>query len=161
MKYTISTKHCSLSDKNLKHIEKHVAKINHMLPNLDTDEAQLDLLLRENKKRRLDHVRLETFEEDHTEKTIENINPKASDPIYFDGTIRLVLPKKPLAVHLKGASIDEAINVGFERLFKEIETYKGKHYADDSEYFDHTTIRHNSPPLGEVSPLAEKSEEGI
>lgn len=143
MKYTVSTKQCGLSDKTLRHIDKHIVKINQMLPGLDSDATELDFVIRQNKKKRLNHIRLETYEENHTERAIEDASPKASDPIYFDGTIKLVLPKKPLSVHLKGATIDEAINTGFDRLFKEIETYKGKHYTSDSEYFDHATIRHN------------------
>ena len=144
MKYTISTKHCSLSDKNLEHIEKHIEKINHMLPNLDPDTTLLDFMLRENKKRRFNYIRHETLEENQTGKTIKNVNPKAPNPIYFDGTIKLVLPKKPLMVYLKGVTIDEVINTGFERLFEEIKTYKGKHYSGNSEYFDHKTIRYKS-----------------
>ena len=158
MKYTISTKHCSLSDKNLEHIDQHIAKINRMLPNLGSDAAELDIVIRQNKKRRLNHIKLDEFEENHGTLTIGYTNPKSPDPIYINGTIKLTLPKKPLAVNLEGASIDEAINIGFERLFKELKTYKGKHYASNSEYFDHTTIRHNSQPEAD-SPLAEKLEE--
>src|SRR3989344_1804577 len=98
MKYTITTKHCSLSDKTLKHIEKHIAKINNMLPNLDPDATELDFIIRQNKKKRLNSQKHEELEENHMEKTIEDFYPKASDPIYFDGTIKLVIPKKPLTV---------------------------------------------------------------
>ncbi len=57
------------------------------------------------------------------------------------GTIKLILPKKPLVVHAQGFVIDEAINVGFDRLMREVDTYKGKHFVGDSEYFNHNSIR--------------------
>ena len=144
MKYTVTTKHLKLSEKTLAHIERHVKKINHMLPFLDPDAVTLDFVLRKNRKKRLNHIKIEIFEEDHQEKSIEQINPKAESPIYYDGTIKMILPKKPLVVHIAGENIDQAINIGFERLFKELETYKGRHLVDDSEYFNHDTIRKNS-----------------
>ncbi len=144
MRYTISTKHLRISDRTLKNIDNHIKKIDQMLPSLQSDLVELDLVIRENKKRRLNNVRIETFEENHTERFIDIANPKNPDPIYFDGTIKMILPKKPLVVHLKGGTIDEALSLGFERLFRELKTYKGKHFVSDSEYFDHETIRHDS-----------------
>lgn len=144
MKYTISGKHLRLSDKTLGHIVVHIKKINHVLPDLNPDIAELDLLIRENKKKKLHDVKPEDLKENLMQKAKAKVISKALSPIYFDGTIKLVLPRKPLTIHLKGASIDEAINVGFARLFREIEIYKGKHYSSNSEYFDHRTIRHNS-----------------
>lgn len=144
MKYTISTKHLKLSDKTLGHIEKHIEKINHMLSHLQPDISELDLLIRENKKKRLNDRNLEAFVENEMLKAKNRVNAKILSPIYFDGTIKLTLPKKPLTIHLHGTTLDEAINVGFDRLFGEIETYKGKHYTGNSEYFDHRTIRHDT-----------------
>jgi len=88
--------------------------------------VSLDLVFKRKKERILSHA---------------SPTPKASLAICFDGTIKMVLPKKPLIVRFKKATIDEAVNIGFDRLFKEIETYKGKHFTNNSEFYNHDTIR--------------------
>lgn len=141
MKYTVSSKHLSLSDKTLAHIKEHVEKVNRLFPHLASDITELDICMRENKQKKLNRIKLEEGEEKYTGKSGEAVHPKDPNPIYFDGVIKLVLPKKPLVVHFKEATIDGAINVGFERLCKKIKTYKGKHYSGNSEYYDHRSIR--------------------
>lgn len=126
MKYTVSTKHCILSEKTLKHLRRHIEKLDQMLPGFDPDLVSLDIVFRRKRERKLNHT---------------NPTPKAPDFIYFEGTIKMVLPKKPLIVCFKENTIDQAVNIGFERLFKEIETYKGKHFPNDSEFYNHDTIR--------------------
>lgn len=114
MVYTIATKGCKLSDKILDHIEKHIKKLVSFLPQFDPDLPFFELIIKKHKRKRLN----------------------------YDGTIMLRLPKKPLATHIIGANIDEAINIGFKRIVKELKTYKGEHFQSDSGYFDHTSIRH-------------------
>lgn len=142
MKYTISAKHVKLSDKTLGFITLHIEKVSHMFPDLKPDIAELDIVIRENKKKKLHDVKSLELEEIPTRKSTKKVVSKVLRPVYFDGTIKLVLPKKPLTIHLKGASIHQAVSKGFDRLIAEIETYKGKHYSGDSKYYDQRTIRH-------------------
>lgn len=110
----------------LAHIaSKHIVKIERMLSSLASDLAELDIILRCNKQRR----------------ELEKATPKLSALYYFDGTIKLILPRKVLVAHLEGLNEDEAINSGFEKLVREIKTYRGKHFKTDSQYNRHETLR--------------------
>lgn len=139
MVYTIALKRCRLSDFAFKYIEEHVVKLAQFLSDFDPDLLLLNLVIRKHKKRRLNHISESVL--DRGETQIGTANPKAEAPLYYDGTIVLVLPKKPLIVHFLGQTLSEAVSIGFERLFKELDTYKGKHFPNDSEYFDHRSVR--------------------
>lgn len=144
MIYSISTKGCKLPDEKLDYINKHIEKLVQLLPNLNSDLAFLELIIRRHKKKRLDHMLKhikETSGGNQQAKKLTTINLKASSPVYYNGTIMLRLPKKPLVAHIFGTTIDEAINIGFERLVKELETYKGEHFQGHSEYSNHRSIR--------------------
>lgn len=139
MKYEVSSKGFKLSDATLQQIEKYVVKVERILPHFAPDLVFVDIVLKKHKIHRLNHIK--DYEPEENEIIVGHVNPKAKSSVYFDGIIKLILPKKPLIVHLKGSMIDESIHAGFDRLIKEIETYKGKHFSGDSKYYDHRTIR--------------------
>ncbi|MBI2074943.1 MAG: hypothetical protein HYT83_03860 [Candidatus Levybacteria bacterium] len=135
---SITTKGCRLSDVILEHINQHAQKIAQFLSGYGSDLPLLVIILRKHKRRLGQNTEIITFDEGDVRHIINN---KTASTIYFDGTITLRIPKKPLVVHLTGGSPDEAVNIGFERLIKELKTYKGKHFSSNSEYFDHRSIR--------------------
>lgn len=138
MKYTVSTKKFKLSSKIEVDIARHIAKIVRVTPIFPNNFILLDITIRKEKKNSLDH----------TENTIRNFDinplpghPIIDNPVFYDGTLHLVLPIKSLTVHFRGKTPDEALQFGFERLVEEIDVYKGKHIPSDSEYKNHKTIR--------------------
>ncbi len=140
MKVSISTKHLQLSPTSTRAIEKYLTKINKIIPTFEDDLVEMDLVLKEYKKRGSGGKKTELVEEEF-DLPVENDIPKTSEPTYFEGTIKMILPHKPLVVRLKGLSEEEAINKGFDTLIRELQKYKGKYFTSNSEYFDHKTIR--------------------
>ncbi|MBI2031707.1 MAG: hypothetical protein HYT08_03775 [Candidatus Levybacteria bacterium] len=140
MRYTVTAKQCELSDKALLHIKNHVRKLAGLLPEFRVDLPLLEIIIKRHKKRRLNHI-TDEVRIDNVIEIVESVTPKSEDPIYYDGTIKLILPKKPLVVYTRGFLLDQVIDVGFHRLTKEIKTYKGKHFVGNSEYFDRRSIR--------------------
>jgi len=160
MKYTITTKKFDLTDKEVGHIvEKHIKRIDRLFPKMQKDTAEMDILVRRNHQRK----ELGRFEIDDIDgEYIEFTAPKLSKPFYYDGTLKFTLPKKVLVVHFYGVDLIETINSGFSKLFREIDTYKGKHYKGDSEYFNHdsiSTIVLPSPKFRVVSKVKKKGQE--
>lgn len=66
---------------------------------------------------------------------------KVVSPFYYEGTITLQLPKKPLVAHVLRVTVIEAIEEAFMRIFKELDTYKGKHFKGHSKYMSKKTIK--------------------
>lgn len=67
--------------------------------------------------------------------------PKEKSAYYYEGTIKLLLPKKPLIAHIRESYTIEAIESGFKRIIKELQTYKGKHFKSHSDYKNHDSIK--------------------
>ena len=111
MVYSIATKDCEISEKNLALLERYLYKLSDRISKFSTDLPLLYFVLRWQSKKD-----------------------------YYYGSIYLDLPKKRLYVNFQGKSIEEAIQLGFERIKKEVETYKGLHFTSDSEYYDHTNL---------------------
>ncbi|MCL5411716.1 MAG: hypothetical protein M1150_03165 [Patescibacteria group bacterium] len=139
MEYLISTKKFQLSDSSLRYLDRKLKRLSRFLSDMAIDLPLLEIIIRKHKKRRLDHI-LENVSVD-PEVNIVSVTPKSSSPVYYDGTMRLQLPKKPIVAHFDGKTVDEALEVGFKRLTRELDTYKGEHFGSDSEYFDQKTIR--------------------
>jgi len=140
MKYAVTMKHMKLSNKVLARIKRHVQKLSVLFSEMEEDLPFLEIIVKKHKKRRLNHV-TDEIRFDDTIETIESVSPKYHSPVYYDGTIKLILPRKSLVAHTKGFLPDQAIDKGFVRLMKEAKTYKGKHFTGNSEYFDHRSIR--------------------
>jgi len=120
MRYTITTKGCTLSEVTVRKIDQQVKKLSRFLLGFDPEVLLLEIIIKKH------HTRIHSL--------IDN-------PVYYDGALKLILPKKPLVAHLLGKSADDALRKGFHHLLKELKTYKGKHFKSNSEYFNQATIR--------------------
>lgn len=139
MRVKIAVKGFKLSDKALLVIGKHAKKLTLFLSQIKSNLPLLDIIIRKQKKRRLNSGI-------NSVDVVYNIKskfafPKIKTPFFYDGTLKLILPKRSLIVHIKGNLIEEAIKAGFSRLIKELNNYQGKHHKGNSKYFDHRSIR--------------------
>lgn len=147
MIYKVSAKKCKLSDTTVGYIERYARKFARLISNYNEnpDLPLLDIVIEKHKKKGLDPI-VETVSQNHETKFITKYL-KTPSSVYYKGKILLRLPKKPLVVHFLGATINQAVDEGFTQIFKELETYKGKHLSSDSEYFNHDSLR-QSPLVG-------------
>ena len=129
----ITCKNCELSEDNHKHIQANLEKIVKALPHVESDLIVFRLTL----KRNTDKYHPQRTHP-HSHKTYSDKKPSLA---FYEGSITFRLDKNRLYVHFKGRTIDECINLGFERIFEEIEKFKDIHYTTESEYPDHSTIR--------------------
>ncbi|OGH42235.1 MAG: hypothetical protein A3H79_03800 [Candidatus Levybacteria bacterium RIFCSPLOWO2_02_FULL_36_8b] len=111
MIYAVTAKRCEISKENLEMLEKHLNKLCKFLPFSSSDISLSSLVINWHKKKN-----------------------------YYDGSITLKLPKKLLYASFIGNSIEEAIQLGLDRIQKEVKTYRGFHMQNDSEYFDRNSI---------------------
>ena len=112
MNFCVTSRYYQVSNSLWEVIEKHIEKLEQRLPHLNPNLGLIKLVIKRNKRRN-----------------------------YFDGSISLSVPKKHLYAYCLGFYPEEEINNAFERLFKELGKYKGKHFASDSQYFNHESIR--------------------
>ncbi|MDP3941975.1 MAG: HPF/RaiA family ribosome-associated protein [bacterium] len=136
MKYTITAKHSVLSETSKAYAEKQVRKLDQFLPDFPMDGVILDIVIEKYHKRSL-----ESTKKDKEEFKGKEVRPSIDHPVYFEVTIKMVLPVKPLVVTKLGKSVDEAVKLGFLKLQRMLQQYKGKHFKDVSEYYDRKTIR--------------------
>lgn len=139
MDYKLTTKNCRVSDTTRQYLEVHVKKLGRFLEKIVGELPKAEIIIKRQKKRRLNHL-IERFIFNHGVSFLTS-NPKAPSPIYYELSVKIVLPKKPLFVHSQAKTIEEAIGVCFHRLLKELERYKGKHVSSYSKYLDHRSIR--------------------
>lgn len=130
---TLTAKGCRISDDSQKRIIKHLKKINQALPYLEEDLTVFRLLLKKN----IDKYHPPRMYP-HRHKSYMDTKPALA---YFEGSITFRLDKKRLYAHFKGQTIDECINLGFNRIFEELEKYKDLHFPAESEYPDKVSIR--------------------
>ena len=83
--------------------------------------------------------KLHNFADDITTLTI--IIKKHEKNHFFSGRFSLNLPVKSLNALSGGNSSEKVLSDGVERLLKEYEIYKGKHFKGSSKYNRHETIR--------------------
>ncbi|MDP2632736.1 MAG: hypothetical protein Q8P25_03360 [Candidatus Curtissbacteria bacterium] len=112
MNLCVTTKYYQASSSLWEAVERNVEKLKYRLPNLGPNLGLIKLFIKRNKRRN-----------------------------YFDGSVSLSLPKKHLYAHFIGLYPEEEVNNAFERLFKELSKYKGKHFTNYSQYFRHDSIR--------------------
>lgn len=129
MIFKFTCKHCRISNKSQRDISKHLAKLNQMLPDVQSDLVVLRLTIKKN---------IDKY------YPLKKAYQKPS-LAYFEGSMTFRLNKNRFYTHFKGATIDECIKVGFERLSKEIEKYKDLHFSSESDYPDHRSIREVRP----------------
>ena len=139
MHITVSTKLFRITDRDYSYVVRLAGKLVKFMPWEDPDYPLLDVIIRKHKKKSLNHIEKRLIKEEsvrplHGHESIDN-------PIYYDGTLGLILPKKRIVAKMLGKSVHEAVKDGFDELFRELDIYKGAHFEEDSEYFDHRTIR--------------------
>lgn len=133
MIFQLTTKNFQILNESKKRINKHLEKISRSLPNMERDLVVFRIIIRRNIDRYYpSRVRY------HRHKSYADLKPALA---YFEGSITFRLNKNRLYAHFKGASVDECINLGFERLFEKIEKCKDLHFPEESEYPDHRSIR--------------------
>jgi ribosome-associated translation inhibitor RaiA len=112
MQFCIAARHVEVTTHLWSLITKQVEKFDQRLPNLHPGLGLIKLVIKRNRRRN-----------------------------YFDGSVAFSLPKKHLYVRFLGTYLEEEVNKAFDQLFKELGRYKGKHFANDSQYFRHESIR--------------------
>lgn len=130
--FKITTKGCQVSDRTRRRIYRHLAKVTQFLPDVEEDLIVFRLVIKKN------------IDRYHPQKTRSRLHKYADvkpELAYFEGSITLRLNKKQLFVHFKGQTIDECVNLGFERIFDELKKHKDLHFSAESEYPDHSSIR--------------------
>ncbi len=133
MIFKLTTKSCQVSDRSYKHITQHLAKITQTLPDIEEDLIVFRLTMRKN----LDRYHPPRTHP-HPHKSYADVK---SELAFFEGSITFRIGKKQLFTHFKGQTIDECINLGFDRIFNELEKYKELHFSAESEYPNHSSIR--------------------
>lgn len=114
MRTVITTKGFKLSPKDKEKVESYLSKLSRYLIQFREKLPIFTFILRKDKK--------------------VSTSPKEKSPFYYEGTMKLSLPKKPLVAHIRETFVVEAIEKGFKRILKELQTYKGKHFKAHSDY---------------------------
>lgn len=139
MHFTVTTKQFHLSDNEYEHIERLVKKLLRFTPWTEPDYPLFEIIIRRHKKKSLDHTEKRLISEGAVEP--KPAHETVDSPVYYDGTLDLVLPQKRVVSKMLGKTVREALKDGFDELFLELDKYKGLHFANDSEYYSHKTIR--------------------
>lgn len=133
MVFKLIAKECEVVESSQQHINRHLEKLSRFLKNIEADLPILHLIIRKNRDR-------------YHPKKISS--PKAKSYVstkpslaYYEGSIVLTLPKKLLYAHFKGQTVDECVNLGFERITQKVIKYKDTHFPTESEYPDRASIR--------------------
>jgi hypothetical protein len=157
MRYTISSKLFQLSDRHLQHIERLVEKLTRFGPYGEADEVLLNIIIRRHNKKSLNHIE-KRLAADLTVNPIHG-HEFTDSPVYYDGTLDFILPKKSIVAKMLGKNVDEALKDGFDELFRELDAYKGLHFPDDSEYVNHSTLRKDGKYFSSAESLSQGAGE--
>ena len=112
MKYELSLKKFDASNRFNKLLLRYVSKIKRKLRNFSDDIIELTVIVKKHEKNH-----------------------------FFSARFSLLLPVKPLNATSGGHTPEEVLANGFEKLLKEYEIYKGKHFKGYSKYGNQETIR--------------------
>lgn len=133
MIFQLTCKNCRMSNRSRRNINEHLEKISRSLQHTESDLLILRLIIRKN------------VDKYHPPRVHPHLHKTYADTktalAYFEGSLTFRLDKKQLFVHFKGYTIDECINTGFDRIFKELEKFKDLHFPSESEYPNHESIR--------------------
>lgn len=133
MIFKLTAKNCRILAVMQKKIDMHLAKLNKALDNFNDDLVVLRLTLRKEIDK---YYPLRSHPLKY--KTYASTKPALSN---FQGSINFRLGKNWIYAQFKGQSITECIDLGFHRIFIELEKYKHTHFSSESKYPDHFTIR--------------------
>lgn len=112
MNYTLTLKGLQLEEDAEEVLKKHVASLKRKLMHFAFDIPQFSLVIKKHEKNH-----------------------------YYSGIMTLHLPKKPLIARIGGHSVKDVIHEGFDKINREFEVYKGKHFKGSSKYPDHKPIQ--------------------
>lgn len=138
----IADKGLKLDEISLKALNRNLEKVNKILPHFKTDLPSVNFFIRKNEdmyhaKRKHRHS---SKDYTHTKSALAQ----------FEGWLRLILPRKALYVHFRGATVEECIHAGVKHLIREIKKYKQSlrayalkdlHFKSQSQYPHHESIR--------------------
>lgn len=133
MIFKFTCKNCRIPDRSRKRINELLNKITQILPGIESDLVVLRLTIRKN----IDRYYPPRIHP-HSHKTYSDSKTALA---YFEGSMTFRLNKNRFYSHFKGATIDECISLGFQRIFAELERYKDLHFPSDSDYLDKRSIR--------------------
>ncbi|MBI4035367.1 hypothetical protein HY383_00300 [Candidatus Daviesbacteria bacterium] len=133
MIFKLTAKNCEISAASYKHISRHFEKMTQLLPHVREDLVVLRVVIRKN----IDKYHPSRIHP-HQHRSYADYKPALA---YYEGSITFRLDKKRLYAHFKGQTIDECFDLGFDRIFEELEKYKDLHFPSESEYPNHSTIR--------------------
>jgi len=122
-----------ISESAFRHINYHLKKFTRLLPNLNPDLPRFNFFIRKNISRY--HLKR------HYHHYFTNYLDRKGALAFFEGSVNLKLPKKPLIVRFKGQKLNECVDRGIKTLKKELQKYKDLHFKAQSEYPDHQSIR--------------------
>ena len=115
MKYVFTLKHCQLTPKAEKVLERYLTIMKRKLTNFSEDLPELSLFIKGHDKNH-----------------------------FLSGLITLTLPKKKLTAKVTGHTINEVVHQGFDKINKEFEKYKGTHFKGSSKYPNNESLKtHN------------------
>lgn len=133
MIFKLTAKNCEISAASYKHVSRHLKKITQSLPHLKEDLVVLRLVIRKN----IDQYHPPRIHP-RRHRSYADYKPALA---YYEGSITFRLDKKRFYTHFKGQTIDECFDLGFGRIFEELEKYKDLHFSSESKYPNHSTIR--------------------
>lgn len=126
MELKLTTKNCTISSTSYRYLLSQIKKISKSLNRLDNKTMICRLILKAHHHRYKVHL------------------DKESVPAFLEGTISLGLAKKTLIAKFKGLTVDDCLQEGLQKIFRELIKYKDLHFKSQSAYPDKTSIRHYS-----------------
>lgn len=133
MIFQLTCKKCRISEKSRGYLSRYINKVQRALLKIPPDEIALKLVIKKN------------IDRYYPPKTHPHLHKTYSDKktalAVFEGSLTFRFFKKRLYAAFKGASVNECIKTGFERLLKEIDEFRNLRYSSESDYPDRSTIR--------------------
>lgn len=133
MIFQLTCKNCRISEKSREYLSRYINKVQRALLKIPPDEITLKLVIKKNTDR-YHPPRIHP----HPHK---NYSDKKTALAVFEGSLTFRLFKKRFYAAFKGASVNECVKTGFERLLKEIDEFRNLRYSAESDYPDRRTIR--------------------
>lgn len=128
----IADKGLKLDETALKILNRNLEKVSRILPHFKSDLPAINFFIKKNDDKY--HKRK------YSNKGKDYTSTKSA-LAHFEGWLRLILPRKALYIHFRGATVEECIHAGIKHLIKEIKKYKDLHFKSQSQYPHHESIR--------------------
>jgi hypothetical protein len=145
MLINIADKGIKLDEEKTRILYKNLEKLNKILPNFKPDLATVNFFIRRN-----DDKYKVYRKHRHIHKDYLTLKPGLA---HFEGWIRLIVPRKALYSHFKGATVEECIHYAAKHLTAEVKKYKELHFKSQSRYPHRESIRQISKNDKVFNPL--------